>query len=136
MKFEYKSSSIDVISNDILVVKNPANIVENLTVVQTNTAKTDKFRAIVERNTDNKRTYQLRYWLVNQDQKVLNLPNPIVKRADAIKLMKSLINLDNTTIYILPVKIPVAGGRFVAKATLKPNKVMPTFVLVTTTDNN
>ena len=133
MKFNYDNIQInvDIANNNIVKDKRPAVLLDDLFVVQTNSAKL-KFRPEIEVNTDRKRKYALRYYLINQDAKVLNFANPIVKHADAVKLMRSLINMDNTIIYVVPMKIVIGGGKFTVKGTLKKNKKMPTFVLATT----
>lgn len=126
----FKLETSDVILNSYVtdMDSKPLNVVKNLKVVQTKKLKR-KYGCTVIKNNDRKRKYALRFYLVNQDNKILNITSPYEKTADAIKAMKSLINMDNTSIYILPFKTVVTGGRFIAKGTIKNVPDTDTFVL-------
>lgn len=129
MNFQFDSSDIIVKKTNVLDVDSkPKNVVKDLKVVQTKKVK-EKYSCTVVKNKDRKRQYALRYYLVNQDNKILNLSAPCESTTDALKMMKSLINVDNQSIYILPMKIVVKGGRFVAKGTIKNPPSPGTYVL-------
>jgi hypothetical protein len=132
MKFNFPSSVITAnVDANTPIVKNPGNVITDVQVVQTNNVKQQRPKIKVEKNKDTKRKYTLHYLLVNQDQRVLNLTNPINKHGVALAEARRLTNLNNTVIYILPVKMVVAGGKFTAKLTMEPRAKMPEYALVT-----
>lgn len=129
MNFQFDANNVIVTNYSTEIDSKPQNVVKNLKVVQTKKVK-EKYSCTVIKNKDRKRQYALRYYLVNQDNKILNLSLPCLTTTEAMKTMKSLINADNTSIYILPMKIVTKGGRFIAKGTIKNPPAENTYVLV------
>lgn len=130
MKFNYPTTviSANVTTNNVIQNNKPENIIKDIQIVQINKVN-QKFSAKILKNNDRKRTYALRYYLINQEGKILNLTNPMIKHSEAVKLAKSLINMDNNVIYITPIKIVIKGGKYTQRLELQQKKVMPQFVL-------
>lgn len=132
MKFNFPSSVITaIVDANTPIVKKPENVISDIQLVQTNNVKTRRPKIRTERNKDTKRKYLLRYLLVNQNQEVLNLTDPIDRHSLAISKARTLVNVNNTTIYVIPVKMVISGGKFTTKLTMEPRVKMPEYALVT-----
>ena len=119
MKFLLNDTALIVSpTTTIEVDSRPQNVVKNIKVVQTKKVKS-KYRCTITSNKDRSRKYSLHYYLINQDNRILNIANPYKKHNDAVKAMKAAINTDNTIIYILPMKIVIEGGKFTKRAEIK-----------------
>jgi len=136
MKIKFKSVEINVtVPKNVSVVTNANDIITDIQIAQETKTKPRKFKVHVERVLARKKKYLLHYWLINQEQQVLNLTNPIVRKNEAIKIARNLINLNNTTIYIVPIKFPVSNLKYSAKLTLENLQDFPKYVLVNNSNN-
>ena len=89
MQFQFNSTTVNVPSVDIQRVKTVENQITDIKVVTTDKFKNKKRKKIsIKKGTDRTRTYALRYYLVNQDNKILNITSPYEKHKDAIKAIK------------------------------------------------
>ena len=129
MNFQFNNTTVSVNTDTIDILTPNDSVVNDLRIVQT-TKKKFKYKCVIDKAVNTKKKYKLVYYLINQNQKVLNLTNPCVKLLEAKKLMKTLVNLDNTTIYIVPMKTVVEGNKFVFRGVLEFRNESPEFKLV------
>lgn len=129
MKFQFNSSMIDIVSDNVEKSNGSENIVKDLRIVSLKKVKNKKRKKISYRKgTDRTRKYALRYYLVNQDNKILNITQPFEKHGDAVKALKENISFENKIIYILPMKIVVSGSKYTMRGEL--NEPLPEFIVV------
>lgn len=129
MKFQFNSSMVDIVSNDVEKLEGFENVVKDLKLVSLRKIK-NKIRKKIsyKKGTDRMRKYALRYYLVNQDNKILNITQPFIKHKDAIKALRENISYENKVIYILPMKIVVLGSKYTMRGEL--NEPSPAFMIV------